>query len=113
MVKELQTAKVDAINARASESIAQRKLADTEADLKQAKEDVGRANKEAEQARADARVARQSKAQAERKLADAEAARTASEEREQACQSATKNKAGFGAWLRELFGRKPSNSQNP
>jgi hypothetical protein len=113
MVKDLQQAKVDAINARASESMAQRKLADAEANLMQAKEDVGRANKEAEQARADAQVARQSKTQAERKLTDAESARTAAEEREQACQSAAKNQPGFGAWLRGLFGHKPSNPQNP
>ena len=113
MVKDLQQAKVDAINARASESMAQRKLADMEADLKQAKEDVERANNEAKQARVDAQKARQSKADTERKLADAEAARTAAEEREQACQSAAKSQPGFGAWLRRLFGNKPTNPQNP
>jgi hypothetical protein len=97
-VKELQRAKVDAINARTSESMAQRKLADTEADLKQAKDETARAAKEAQQAKADAeadlkqakdeaaratkeaqqekadaQVARQSKAEAERKLAELEA----------------------------------------
>jgi hypothetical protein len=113
VVKELQQAKVDAINARASESIAQRKLADMEKDLKQAKEDVGRANKEAEQARADAQVARQSKTEAERKLTDADGARMAAEEREQACRSAAKNQPGVGAWLRGLFGHKPPSPQNP
>jgi hypothetical protein len=113
MVKDLQQAKVEAINARASESTAQRKLADTQADLKQAKEDVGRANQEAEQARADARAARQSKTEAERKLANAEAARQAAEEQEQACQSAAKSQPGIGGWLRGLFGHKPANPQNP
>jgi hypothetical protein len=113
MVIELQQAKVDAINARASESIAQRKLADAKADLKQAKEEAGRATNEADEARADAKNARQSKAESERKLAIAEAARMAAEEREQACQSAAKHQPGLSAWLRGLFGRKPPNAQNP
>jgi hypothetical protein len=113
MVKDLQQAKVDAINARASESIVQRKLADAEADLKQAKEEAGRATNEADEARADAKNARQSKAETDRKLANAEAARMAAEEREQACQSAAKTQPGFRAWLRGLFGHKPSDPQNP
>jgi hypothetical protein len=113
MVKDLQQAKVDAINARASESMAQRKLADAEADLKRAKEEAGRVTKEAEQARVDAQNARQSKAETERKLADSEAARTAAEGREEACQSAAKSQPGFGTWLRGLFGHKPPNPQNP
>jgi hypothetical protein len=113
MVKELQQAKVDAINARASESMAQRKLADAEADLKRVKEEAGRATKEAEQAKIDAQTARESRAQAENKLATAEAARVAAEDREQACQSAPKSQPGFGGWLRGLFGHKPSNPQNP
>jgi hypothetical protein len=58
MVKELQQAKVDAINAKTSESMTQRKLADTEADLKQVKDEAARASKEAEQARSDAQTAR-------------------------------------------------------
>lgn len=110
-VKELQQAKVDALNARTSESMAQRKLADTEADLKQAKQEAAEASKEAEQARADAQATRQSKTQAERKLADAEAARMATEDREQACQSAAKSQPGFHGWLRGLFG--PSKPENP
>ena len=113
MVKELQQAKVDALNARTSESMTQRKLADTEADLKQAKDEAARATKEAQQERADAQAALQSKTQTERKLADAEAARTAAEGREQTCQNAAKSQPGFGAWLRGLFGRKPPNPQNP
>src|SRR6516225_3545219 len=65
-------AKVDAINARASESMAQRKIVDAEAKLKQAKDEAARATKEAQQARADAQAALQSKAEAERKLAVSE-----------------------------------------
>jgi uncharacterized protein (DUF3084 family) len=92
MVKELQQAKVDAINARAVESTAQRKLADTEADLKQAKDEAARATKEAQQAKADAQAARQSQAEAKRKLA---------EKQSQADPLGTWLR-GFGAWLRGL-----------
>jgi murein hydrolase activator len=109
MVKELQQAKLDAINARASESIAQRKLTNTEADLKQAKDEAAEATKEAEQAKMDARKARESQAQAEKKLAAAEAAQAAAEGREEACQNAAKAQPGFGERLRSWFGRKPSN----
>ena len=108
-VKELQQAKVDAINARASESIAQRKLTNTEADLKEAKDEAAQATKEAEQAKIDAQKARESQAKAENKLADAERARVAAEEGEKACQSAAKSQPGFGTRLRSWFGRKPSN----
>jgi hypothetical protein len=109
MVKELQQAKVDAINARASESMAQRKLANTEADLKQAKDEAARATKEAQQAKADAQVARQSKAAAERKLAQSEAARTATQSQTDPLGTWLR---GLGAWLRVgLFG--PSNPENP
>ena len=103
MVKELQQAKVDAINARASESMAQRKIVDAEAKLKQAKDEAARATKEAQQARADAQAALQSKAEAERKLADSEAARTATEEqkRSQVDPLGTWLR-GFAAWLRGL-----------
>jgi hypothetical protein len=134
MVKELQQAKVDAINARASESMAQRKLADTEADLKQAKDEAaratkeaqqakadaeadlkrakaeaGRATKEAQQAKADAQVALQSKAEAERKLAESEA--TEKRKLSQTDPLGTWLR-GLGAWLRVgLFG--PPNPENP
>jgi hypothetical protein len=134
MVKELQQAKVDAIKARSSESMAQRKLADTEADLKQAndeaarvtkeaqqakadaeanlmraKEEAGRATKEAQQAKADAQVALQSKAEAERKLAASEA--TEKRKLSQTDPLGTWLR-GLGAWLRAgLFG--PSNPENP
>jgi DNA repair exonuclease SbcCD ATPase subunit len=106
---DAQNARTDAQNARTSEALAQRKLADTEADLKRAKEETGRASKEAEQAKADAKAARDAKAEAERKLADAEAARSAAEERLKASEDAAENQRGFGAWLRGWFGRKPSN----
>jgi hypothetical protein len=134
MVKELQQAKVDAIKARASESMAQRKLADTEADLKQAKDEAaratkeaqqakadaeadlkrakaeaGRATKEAQQAKADAQVALQSKAEAERKLAESEA--TEKRKLSQTDPLGTWLR-GLGAWLRVgLFG--PPNPENP
>ena len=108
-VKELQRAKVEAIHLRVSEELAQRKLADAEADLKQAKEEAARATKEAEQAKMDAQKARESQAKAENKLADAERARVAAEESEKACQSAGKSQPGLGTRLRSWFGRKPSN----
>ena len=108
-VKELQRAKVEAIHLRVSEELAQRKLADAEADLKRAKDEAVRATKEAEQAKNDAQAARESQAKAENKLADAERARVAAEGREQACQSAAKSQPGLGTRLRSWFGRKPSN----
>jgi hypothetical protein len=106
---DAQNARTDAQNAKASETLAQRKLADTEADLKRAKGEASRATKEAEQAKADAKAAREAKAEVERKLADAEAARSAAEERLKASESAAKNQRGFGGWLRGWFGHKPSN----
>ena len=108
-VKELQRAKVEAIHLRVSEELAQHKLADAEADLKQAKDEAAQATKEAEQAKMDAQKARESRAQAENKLAAAEAARMATEGREEACQNAAKTEPGFGERLRSWFGRKPSN----
>jgi hypothetical protein len=106
---DAQNARTDAQNAKASEALAQRKLADTEADLKRAKQEAARATHEAEQAKADANAARDAKAEAERKLADAEAARSAAEERSKASEEAAKSQRGFGGWLRRWFGRKPSN----
>jgi hypothetical protein len=52
-LKELEKAKTDAENVKASEAMA-RKLADAEAALQRAKEEAGRATKEAEQAKAEA-----------------------------------------------------------
>ena len=86
-LKELpKRVKADALNARASEALTQRKLANAEADLKRAQEEAGRATKEAEQAKADAKAVREAKAEAERKLADAESARMAAEERGKCCE---------------------------
>jgi hypothetical protein len=85
--KELEGAKSDVFTAKASEALAQRKLADAEAGLQRVKEEAGRATAEAESAKADAKVARESEETAKRKLADADAARVAAEGREQACQS--------------------------
>ena len=109
LLKELQQAKTDALDAKTSEQVARRKLADAQADLKQAKNDAGRATKVAEQAKADAQTAREAQAKAESKLVDAERARVAAEEQEKACQSAAKSQSGLGARLRSWFGRKPSN----
>jgi hypothetical protein len=121
LLKELQQAKTDALDARTSEAASRRKLADAEAELKRAKEEAGRATKEAEQAKADAKAAREAKAEAERKVADAEAAQTAAEERQRASESAARNEPGgstwlpswLPSWLRSWFGswfkHKPSN----
>ena len=106
-VKELQQAKVDALNARTSESMAQRKLADAEAALQRAKEEAGRATAEAERAKADAKVARESEVVAKGKLADAEAARVAAE---QSCHSGTKPRPVLGrfrGWLRRPGAKNP------
>ena len=108
-VKELQRAKVEAIHLRVSEELAQHKLADAEADLKQAKDEAAQATKEAEQAKMDAQKARESQAKAENKLADAERARVAAKESEKACRSAAKSQPGLGTRLRSWFGHKPSN----
>ena len=119
-LKELARVKTDAQNARAdeqkartSEALAQRKLADTEADLKRAKEETARVTKEAEQAKNDAQSARASQTKAESKLADVEAARSAAEERLKASESAKKSEPGvstsLSSWLRSWLGRKPSN----
>ena len=56
---ELERAKAEAQIAKASEELAQRKLADVEASLKGMREEAGRATAEAERAKADARVARE------------------------------------------------------
>jgi hypothetical protein len=126
--KELQQAKVDAINARASESMAQHKLANTEANLKQAKDEATQANQEAEHAKADAQAERQSAeanlkqardqaAQSGREAvqakADAQAARQSKAETErklaesEAARTATKEQTQsqtdpLGTWLRGL-----------
>jgi hypothetical protein len=115
-LKELERVKADAQNARASEATVRGQLASAQAELQRSKEELqrtkdaaGRATKEAEQAKDDAQRAREAQAKAENKFADADAARSAAEERLKASESAAKNERGFGAWLRGLFGRKPSN----
>ena len=132
--KELEGAKSDVFTAKASEALAQRKLADAEAALQRVKEEAGRATAEAERAKAslqrvkdeaarataeaerakaDAKAARESEETAKRKLADADAARVAAEGREQACQSAAKKETGFGARFRSWFKPKPPDTKNP
>jgi hypothetical protein len=132
--KELEGAKSDVFTAKASEALAQRKLADAEAALQRVKEEAGRATAEAERAKAalqrvkdeagrataeaerakaDAKAARESEETAKRKLADADEARVAAEGREQACQSADKKGSGFGARFRSWFKPKQPDTQNP
>ena len=132
--KELEGAKSDDFTAKASEALAQRKLADAEAALQRVKEEAGRATAEAERAKAslqrvkdeaaratadaerakaDAKAARESEETARRKLADADAARVAAEGREQACQSAAKKESGFRARFRSWFKPKPPDTKNP
>jgi hypothetical protein len=89
-LKELKQAQADARNARDSEEMTKRKLAETEADLKRAKEEAGQATKKRNRQKNDAQTARESRAETENKFAAAEAALVAAEGREQACQSATK-----------------------
>ena len=132
--KELEGAKSDGFTEKASEALAQRKLADAEAALQRVKEEAGRATAEAERAKAalqrvkdeaarataeaerakaDAKAARESEETAKRKLADADAARVAAEGREQACQSAAKKELGFGARFRSWFKPKQPDTKNP
>jgi hypothetical protein len=90
---EVERAKAEAQSAKASEVLAQRKLADAEAALQRAKEEAGRATAEAEQAKVDAQGAKESEAAAKRTLADVEAARATAE---QACHSSDKTRSGLG-----------------
>ena len=115
-LKELARLKADAQSARASEATVRSQLASAQAELQRTKQELqrtkdaaGQATKEAEQAKTDAQVARQAQAKAENKFQDADDARVVAEERLKASEDAAKNQEGFGAWLRGLFGRKPSN----
>ncbi len=106
--------KEDVLTTKASEALAQLKLADAEAALKAAKDEVGRARAEAEhakaeaehakavaeQARVEAQAARNSEVSATRKLAEAEAARATAEK---ACP--TPAKPGLAGRLREWLKR--------
>jgi hypothetical protein len=132
--KDLERAKSDAFNAKASEAVAQRKLADAETALQQVKEEARRATAESERAKAalqqareetrrateevqrskaDAKAARDTEIELERKLADADAARVAAEGREQACLAAAKTPSGFGARFRSWFRPKQPDGQKP
>jgi hypothetical protein len=104
--KEAERAKADALAAKASEAVTERKLADAEAALKRAKEELDRAKAEAERAKADAQGARESEAAANRKLADAEAARVAAEK---ACHTGDSAPSGLGSRLRRWLGRPAPN----
>jgi hypothetical protein len=103
---ELEQARTEVQTAKASEALAQRKLADMEAVLQGANEKVGQATAEAEQAKADTQAARGSETVVKRKLAEVEAAREADEK---ACLNSAR--PGFAARLRELFKR--PGSKNP
>jgi hypothetical protein len=111
--KDAEQAKSEAQAAKASEAIAQRKLADAEAALQRAKEESRRMTAEAERSKADAKAARDAEDSLKRKLSDAEAARVAAEGREQACQTAAKAPTGIRARLRSWFGPKETNPKNP
>jgi hypothetical protein len=103
---ELEQARTEVQTAKASEALAQRKLADMEAVLRGAQEKVGQATAETEQAKADTQAARGSETVVKRKLAEVEAAREADEK---ACLSSAR--PGFATRLRELFKR--PGSKNP
>jgi hypothetical protein len=102
---EVELAKVEAQTAKASEAMAQRNLADTEAALKKAKEEAQRASAEVERAKAEAQNARESEAAVKHKLAVAEAARVKAE---QACHSGDATRPGLGGRLRRWWGRTPN-----
>jgi len=101
--REVERAKLEAQTAKASEALAQRKLADAEAALRRAKEEAGRATTEAEQAKAEAQGARDSEAAVKHKLADAEAAKARAE---QACHIGDTTRPGLGGRLRKWLGRR-------
>jgi hypothetical protein len=103
---ELEQSRTEVQTAKASEALAQRKLADMEAVLRGAQEKVGQATAEAEQAKADTQAAKGSETVVKRKLAEVEAAREADEK---ACLSSAR--PGFATRLRELFKR--TGSKNP
>jgi hypothetical protein len=132
--KDLERAKSDPFTAKASEAVAQRKLADAETALQQAKEEAKRATAESERAKAalqgakeearratedaqrskaDAKTARDREIELQHKLADADAARVAAEGREQACLTAAKTPSGFGARFRSWFRPKQPVGQKP
>jgi hypothetical protein len=116
--------KEDALAVKASEALAQLKLADAEAAVKSAKEEVSRARAEVEQAKAEAQQAKaeaqKAKAEAQKAKTDAQAARDAevSAKRKLADAEAAHAtcpppaKPGLAGRLRELF-KRPSTTKNP
>jgi hypothetical protein len=105
-ITEVERAKAETEIAKASEALAQRKLADAEAALQRGKEEAARAIAEAEQAKAAAQVAKESEAAAKRKLADAEGARVAAEK---ACTAAARPGlvGRLRGWLRRPASKSP------
>ncbi len=105
-ITEVERAKAETEAAKASEALAQRKLADAEAAIQRAKEEAGRAIAEAERAKAAAEAAKESEAAAKRKLADAEAVRVAAEK---ACTTAARPGlvGRLRGWLRHPASKSP------
>ncbi len=99
---EIERARLEAETAKASEALAQRKLADAEAALKKAKEEAQRVSADLELAKAEAQTARESESAIKTKLADAVAARAKAE---QACHSDVGQRPGLGTRLRKWLGR--------
>jgi hypothetical protein len=105
---QVERARQEAETAKASEASTQRKLADAEVALKNAKEEARRASAELEKAKADAQKARDSEVAVKQKLADAEAARAKAE---QACHVGDTTPPSLGNRLRRWLGR--PGSTNP
>jgi hypothetical protein len=99
---EVERAKLEAQTAKASEAAVQRKLADAEAALRNAKEDAQRASADLERAKSDAQNARASEAVIKQKLADAEAARVKAE---QACHSGDESQPTLRQRFRRWLGK--------
>jgi hypothetical protein len=105
---EVERAKLEAQTAKTSEAAVQRKLADTEAALRKAKDDAQRASADLERAKSEAQNARASEAVIKQKLADAEVARVKAE---QACHGGDDTQPTLRERFRRWLG-KPGTS-NP
>jgi hypothetical protein len=105
---EIAQAKLEADAAKASEAMAQRKIADIEAALKKAKEETQQVSADLQRAKAEAKSARESEAAIKITLADAMAARAKAE---QSCPAGDTARPGLGGRLRRWFGR--PGSPNP
>jgi hypothetical protein len=101
---DIDRAKAEAQTAKASQALAEKKLADAEAALALAKQDAGRAAAEAEQAKAAAQAAKESEATVKRKLADVEAARAAAA---QACNTRPGLVGRVRGWLKRPGSKNP------